>query len=35
MYIQVSTLHNVDKQAVDQQIFNTKSISREIMHPQS
>ena len=32
---QVSILHYGCKQGIDQQIFNRKSISRKIMHPQS
>jgi len=31
----VSTLHNGDKQGIDGKIFNRKSISRKIAHPQS
>ena len=33
--IQVCTLHSGCKQRIDQQIFNRKSISRKITHPQS
>jgi len=33
--IQVCTLHDGCKQGIDQQIFNRKSISRKITHPQS
>ena len=33
--IQVSTFHDGCKQGIDQQIFNRKSISRKITHPQS
>jgi len=33
--IQVSTLHDGGKQGIGQQIFNRKSISRKITHPQS
>jgi len=32
---QVCTFHDGCKQGIDQQIFNTKSISHKIMHPQS
>ena len=32
---QVCTFHDGCKQGIDQQIFNRKSISRTIMHPQS
>ena len=32
---EVSTLHDGWKQGIDQQIFNRKSISRKITHPQS
>jgi len=35
IYIQVCTLHNGIKQGINQQIFNRKSISCKIMHPQS
>jgi len=34
-YTQVCTFHDGCKQGIDQQIFNRKSISRKIMHPQS
>jgi len=33
--IQVCTFHYGCKQGIDQQIFNRKSISRKITHPQS
>ena len=33
--IQVCTFHDGCKQGIDQQIFNRKSISRKITHPQS
>jgi len=33
--IQVFTFHDGCKQGIDQQIFNRKSISRKITHPQS
>jgi len=33
--IQVCTFHDGCKQGINQQIFNRKSISRKIMHPQS
>jgi len=33
--IQVSALHDGCKQGIVQQIFNRKSISRKITHPQS
>ena len=32
---QVCTFHDGCKQGIDQQIFNGKSISRKITHPQS
>ena len=32
---QVCTFHDGCKQGIDQQIFNRKSISRKITHPQS
>jgi len=32
---QVCTFHDGCKQGIDQQIFNSKSISRKITHPQS
>jgi len=32
---QVCTFHDGYKQGIDQQIFNRKSISRKITHPQS
>ena len=32
---QVCTFHDGCKQGIDQQIFNWKSISRKITHPQS
>jgi len=35
IFIQVCTFHDGCKQGVDQQIFNRKSISRKITHPQS
>ena len=35
MSIQVCTFHDGCKQGIDQQIFNKKSISRKITHPQS
>ena len=34
-YIQVSILQNGDKQGIDGRIFNRKSISSKITHPQS
>ena len=34
-FIQVCTFHDGCKQGIDQQIFNRKSISRKITHPQS
>jgi len=34
-FIQISALHNVGKQRIDQQIFNRKSISRNTTHRQS
>jgi len=34
-HFQVRGLHNVDKQGVCRRIFNRKSISRKITHPQS
>jgi len=33
--IQVCTFHDGCKQGIDRQIFNRKSISRKITHPQS
>jgi len=33
--IYVCTFHDECKQGIDQQIFNRKSISRKITHPQS
>jgi len=33
--IQVCAFHDGCKQGIDQQIFNRKSISRKITHPQS
>jgi len=33
--LQVCTFHDGCKQGIDQQIFNRKSISRKIPHPQS
>jgi len=33
--IQVCTFYDGCKQEIDQQIFNRKSISRKITHPQS
>jgi len=33
--IAVRTFHDGCKQGIDQQIFNRKSISRKITHPQS
>ena len=33
--VEVCTFHDGCKQGIDQQIFNRKSISRKIMHPQS
>ena len=33
--IQICTFHDGCKQGIDQQIFNRKSISRKITHPQS
>jgi len=33
--VQVCTFHDGCKQEIDQQIFNRKSISRKITHPQS
>ena len=35
IFIQVCTFHDGCKQGIDQQIFNRKSISRKITHPQS
>ena len=35
IYIQVSTTHNGGEQGIVQQIFNRKSISRKIAHPQN
>jgi len=34
-YIQVCTFHDGCKQGIDQQVFNRKSISCKITHPQS
>ena len=34
VYEQVCTFHDGCKQGIDQQIFNRKSISRKITHPQ-
>ena len=34
-HMQVCTFHDGCKQGIDQQIFNRKSISRKITHPQS
>jgi len=34
IYIQVCTFHDGCKQGIDQQIFNRKSLSRKITHPQ-
>jgi len=34
-YLSACTFHDGCKQGIDQQIFNRKSISRKITHPQS